>query len=36
MMGYPRSADVADPTQPYIMFPGTPYKRLMLPVTAAK
>ena len=36
MVGYPRTADVADPTQPYVMFPGTPYEHLMLPVTAAK
>jgi hypothetical protein len=36
MPGYPRSADVADPTQPYVMFPGTPYEHLMLPVAAAK
>ena len=34
MPGYPRSADVADPTQPYVMFPGTPYEHLMLPTTA--
>jgi hypothetical protein len=27
---------VADPTQPYVMFPGTKYEHLMLPVTAAK
>jgi hypothetical protein len=31
MMGYPRTLDVADPTQPYVMFPGTPYEHLMLP-----
>ena len=36
MVGYPRTADVSDPTQPYVMFPGTPYEHLMLPVTAAK
>jgi hypothetical protein len=36
MVGYPRNADVADPTQPYVMFPGTPYEHLMLPVTATK
>ena len=36
MGGYSRSADVADPTQPYVMFPGTTYEHLMLPVTAAK
>jgi hypothetical protein len=31
MMGYPRNVDVADPSQPYVMFPGTPYEHLMLP-----
>jgi hypothetical protein len=31
MMGYPRSLDVADPSQPYVMYPGTPYEHLMLP-----
>ena len=36
MMGYPRTADVSDATQPFAMFPGTPYEHLMLPVTAAK
>lgn len=36
MVGYPRTADVADPTQPYVMYPGTPYEHLMLPVAAAK
>jgi hypothetical protein len=36
MVGYPRNADVPDPTQPYVMFPGTPYEHLMLPVTATK
>ena len=36
MAGYPRNADVADATQPYVMFPGTPYEHLMLPVTATK
>jgi hypothetical protein len=36
MSGYPRTADVADNTQPYVMFPGTPYEHLMLPVTASK
>jgi hypothetical protein len=36
MSGYPRTADVSDPTQPYVMFPGTPYEHLMLPVAAAK
>jgi hypothetical protein len=33
MPGYSRAADVADATQPYAMFPGTPYEHLMLPVT---
>jgi hypothetical protein len=36
MPGYPRAADVSDPTQPYVMFPGTPYEHLMPPVAAAK
>jgi hypothetical protein len=36
MGGYPRSVDVTNPTQPYVMFPGTPYEHLMLPVAAAK
>jgi hypothetical protein len=36
MGGYPRNADVPDPTQPYVMFPGTPYEHLMLPVATAK
>jgi len=36
MPGYPRNADVSDPTQPYVMYPGTPYEHLMLPVTTAK
>jgi hypothetical protein len=31
MAGYPRTLDVADPNQPYVMFPGTPYEHLMLP-----
>jgi hypothetical protein len=31
MMGYPRNVDVADPSQPYVMYPGTPYEHLMLP-----
>jgi hypothetical protein len=31
MAGYPRTLDVADPAQPYVMFPGTPYEHLMLP-----
>lgn len=33
MPGYSRATDVADATQPYAMFPGTPYEHLMLPVT---
>jgi len=32
MSGYSRTVDVADATQPYVMFPGTPYEHLMLPV----
>jgi hypothetical protein len=36
MTGYSRSLDVADATQPYVMWPGTRYEHLMLPVTAAK
>lgn len=32
MTGYSRSLDVADPSQPYVMFPGTRYEHLMLPV----
>jgi hypothetical protein len=31
MPGYPRTLDVADPSQPYAMFPGTSYEHLMLP-----
>ena len=31
MSGYPDSAK-ADPTKPYVMYPGTPYAHLMLPV----
>jgi hypothetical protein len=31
MQGYPRSAD-PDPTKPYVMWPGTPYEHLMIPV----
>jgi hypothetical protein len=31
MEGYPRSAD-PDTTQPYVMWPDTPYEHLMLPV----
>lgn len=29
--GYPREAK-ADPSKPYVMWPGTPYEHLMLPV----
>ena len=29
--GYPREA-TADPSKPYVMWPGTPYEHLMLPV----
>jgi hypothetical protein len=29
--GYPRDAK-ADPTKPYVMWPGTQYEHLMLPV----
>jgi hypothetical protein len=35
MQGYPRTAD-PDVTRPYVMWPGTPYEHLMLPVGAAK
>jgi hypothetical protein len=31
MQGYPRNA-APDPTEPYIMWPGTPYEHLMIPV----
>jgi hypothetical protein len=31
MAGYPRTLD-ADPTKPYVMWPGTPYEHLMIPV----
>jgi len=31
MEGYPRTAD-PDPTKPYVMWPGTPYEHLMVPV----
>jgi hypothetical protein len=34
--GYPRSAEVADPTQPYVMYPGRKYEHLMLAMAAAK
>ena len=32
MPGYSRALDQTDPTQPYVMYPGTPYEHLMLPV----
>jgi hypothetical protein len=32
---YPRDAD-PDPTKPYVMWPGTLYEHLMIPVTAAQ
>jgi hypothetical protein len=31
MAGYPKTAD-ADPTKPYVMWPGSPYAHLMIPV----
>jgi len=31
-MGYPATLD-PDPTRPYVMWPGTPYAHLMIPVT---
>jgi hypothetical protein len=31
-MGYPATVD-PDPTKPYVMWPGTPYSHLMIPVT---
>jgi len=31
MEGYPRDAK-PDPKKPYVMWPGTPYEHLMLPV----
>jgi hypothetical protein len=31
MVGYPKTAD-PDPTKPYVMWPGTPYEHLMIPV----
>jgi hypothetical protein len=33
MTGYPKTED-ADPTKPYVMWPGTPYEHLMLPTCA--
>jgi hypothetical protein len=32
MTGFPRTPD-PDPTKPYVMWPGTPYEHLMLPVS---
>ena len=32
-MGYPATAD-ADPTKPFVMWSGTPYAHLMIPVSA--
>jgi hypothetical protein len=32
-MGYPMTAD-ADPTKPYVMWAGTPYAHLMIPVAS--
>ena len=29
---YSRDVDVKDPSQPFVMYPGTPYEHLMLPV----
>jgi hypothetical protein len=31
MTGYPRNPD-PDPTKPYVMWPGSPYEHLMIPV----
>jgi hypothetical protein len=31
MQGYPRTSD-PDPTKPYVMWPGSPYEHLMIPV----
>ena len=31
MQAYPRDAK-PDPTRPYVMWPGSPYEHLMLPV----
>jgi hypothetical protein len=36
MAGYSRAVDVPDPSQPYVMWPGTRYEHLMLPVSAPK
>ena len=29
---YPHAGDNPDTTQPYVMYPGTPYAHLMVPV----
>lgn len=34
-LGYPETAD-ADPTQPYMMWPGTPYEHAMIPISSGK
>jgi hypothetical protein len=31
MVGYPKTAD-PDPTRPYVMWPGSPYEHVMIPV----
>jgi hypothetical protein len=31
MVGYSKTVDVADASQPFVMYPGTPYEHLMLP-----
>jgi hypothetical protein len=31
MVGYAKAAE-ADPTKPYVMWPGTPYEHLMIPI----
>ena len=32
MAGYPRQGENPDTSQPYVMWPGTPYEHLMIPV----
>lgn len=32
MAGYPSQADNPDTKEPYVMWPGTPYAHLMIPV----
>ena len=34
MMCHPTNVNVPDPTLPYVVFPGTPYEHLMVPVAA--